>query len=181
MNVFVNRLWYLLAAWPLAIVCGCAGYQIGNAGLFPNHIDTVHVPVFESVSFRRNLGERLTEAVVKEIELRTPYKVVGPQHADSILSGEIFGENKHVTVTAPTGEPRQSEVSMTVKVRWTERNGSVLRDGAPIPLDVDTVDVLGTGKVTPEVGQSLTTAQQTAIQRIASQIVSLMENPWGPP
>jgi len=30
----------------------------------------------------------------------------------------------------------------------------------------------------PEVGQSVETAQQEAIQRIATQIVSLMEKPW---
>ena len=47
---------------------GCAGYQIGNQSLFPQEIHTVYVPVFKSNSFRRNLGERLTEAVVKEIE-----------------------------------------------------------------------------------------------------------------
>jgi len=173
-RTFAASLW-------LALIVGCAGYQVGNRALFPDHIDTVYVPIFESVSFRRNLGERLTEAVIKEIEARTPYKVVGPQSPDSILSGEIAAENKHVVVIAPTGEPRQSEVSMTVRVRWIERNGNVIRDGAPIPLDPDTVDVLGTGKVVPEVGQSITTAQQQALQRIAAQVVSLMEAPWGPP
>ena len=71
----------------LPVLCGCAGYQIGNRTLFPTHIHTVHVPTFESISFRRNLGERLTEAVVKEIEVRTPYKVVADPNADSVMTG----------------------------------------------------------------------------------------------
>ena len=71
---------------------GCAGYQIGNQTLYPAHISTVYVPVIESASFRRNLAEWLTEAVVKEIELKTPYKVVGSPSADSILSGRLAGE-----------------------------------------------------------------------------------------
>ena len=50
------------------LFCGCAAYQIGNQSLYPLEIHTVAVPVFQSNSFRRNLGERLTEAVVKEIE-----------------------------------------------------------------------------------------------------------------
>ena len=52
----------------LLFFCGCAGYQIGNQSLYPPEIHTVYVPMFQSNSFRRNLGERLTEAVVKEIE-----------------------------------------------------------------------------------------------------------------
>ncbi|HKD37640.1 MAG TPA: hypothetical protein VKB78_12600, partial [Pirellulales bacterium] len=38
---------------------GCAGYHVGNASLFPADIHTVFVPMFESDSFRRDLGEQL--------------------------------------------------------------------------------------------------------------------------
>ncbi len=69
---------------------GCAGYRFGAATLYPPDIHTVYVPVFESDSFRRGLGERLTEAVVKAIEARTPYKVVGSAEADSVLTGKII-------------------------------------------------------------------------------------------
>ena len=76
------------------LFCGCAAYQIGNQSLYPLEIHTVSVPVFQSNSFRRNLGERLTEAVVKEIERRTPYKVVSDPGADSVLTGRIVTERK---------------------------------------------------------------------------------------
>src|SRR5687768_8924245 len=65
---------------------GCAGYQLGQRSLYRPDIRTVHVPVVQSDSYRRYLGERLTEAVVKQIELKTPYKVVGSDSADSVLS-----------------------------------------------------------------------------------------------
>ena len=61
----------------------------------------------ESSSFRRNLGERLTEAVQKEIELKTPYKVTGDPSADSELRGRIVGEGKRVVIESRTGEPRE--------------------------------------------------------------------------
>ena len=54
---------------------GCLGignYQFGSRTLFPNDIETVYVPVFQSNSFRKGLGEQLTEAVIKEIEKRQP-------------------------------------------------------------------------------------------------------------
>jgi len=90
----------------LVILGGCATYHIGNASLYPPEVHTVYVPMFESVSFRRDLGERLTEAVMKEIEKKTPYKVVSDPNADSILSGRITQESKRVLVGARTGDPR---------------------------------------------------------------------------
>ncbi len=44
------------------LVCGCAGYQVGQQALYRPDVQTVHVPIFESNSFRRNLGEQLAEA-----------------------------------------------------------------------------------------------------------------------
>ena len=44
-----------------ALFVGCAGYQVGHRSLYRPDIRTVHVPVVQSDSFRRYLGERLTE------------------------------------------------------------------------------------------------------------------------
>ena len=91
----------------LVVWAGCAGYQIGNQTLYPSHIRTVYVPMFESTSFRRNMGEQLTEAVQKEIELKTPYKVVHAPGADSVLSGRIARENKRVVIRSRSGDARE--------------------------------------------------------------------------
>ena len=156
---------------------GCAGYQVGADSLYPPDIRTVYVPVFESASFRRHLGERLTEAVIKEIQLKTPYKVVGSPDADSVLSGMITSESKRLVVENPFDEPRQSEVLLSVQVSWVDRRGGMLQHGAvPVPPAVATIDQ--SAKLTPEVGQSVATAHQEAIERLAEQIVGLMENPW---
>jgi hypothetical protein len=162
----------------LVLASGCAGYQIGNRSLFPVDVQTVYVPMFESNSFRRELGERLTEAVVKEIELRTPYKVVSTPNADSTLSGRIVGENKHLLVQPRTGDPREMEVNLQVQVNWIDRRGAALRQCQPVPLPAECVALTGTSSQMPEVGQSGATAQQQAIQRLAQRIVSLMEAPW---
>ena len=162
----------------LLFLCGCAGYQIGNQSLYPLEIRTVYVPMFQSNSFRRNLGERLTEAVVKEIELSTPYKVVSDPNADSVLSGRIVGETKQVLVPDLSGDARESQVNMKVEVSWVDRKGGVLRPVESLPCPAEIAGVSGTGNVVPEVGQSITTAQQQAICRMAQQIVGLMEKPW---
>ncbi len=165
----------LLVLWLLG---GCASYQIGNQSLYPLEVRTVYVPMFESVSFRRNLGERLTEAVQKEIELKTPYKVVSDPNAESTLSGRIVEEGKHVLIGTRRGDPRELQVGVRVEVSWIDRQGKMLRETSAIPLPSEIVSIQGTGNVVPEVGQSIATAQQQAIQSIAEQIVSLMEKPW---
>ena len=55
----------------IAAAAGCADYRIGASSLYAPDIHTVYVPMFESDSFRRNLGERLTEAVMKELDAIT--------------------------------------------------------------------------------------------------------------
>ena len=162
----------------LAALAGCAGYQVGTQSLYPCHIQTVYVPIFESNSFRRNLGERLTEAVMKEIELKTPYKVVGSPAADSVLSGKIVSDTKHMTTPSPLGDPRQLEVAFRVQVKWSDRAGNALREEGSVPLDESTVEAQSSAKVVAEVGQSIASGQQQAIQRAAEQIVALMEAPW---
>jgi outer membrane lipopolysaccharide assembly protein LptE/RlpB len=162
----------------LSLLCGCAGYQLGNQSLYPPEIRTVYVPMFQSNSFRRNLGERLTEAVVKEIENRTPYKVVSDPNADSVLTGRLVSETKRVLVPSLTGDAREVQVGMQVQVTWVDRKGRLLRDTQNIPLPEEIADISSTGNVVPEVGQSIATAQQQAICRMAEQIVGLMEKPW---
>ncbi len=164
----------------MLLICmtGCAGYQIGNRSLYPAHIRTVYVPMFESNSFRRNLGERLTEAVMKEIELKTPYKVTGNPNADSVLTGEIIGETKRVVIQARTGQPRELQVNMQVQVSWIDHRGNPIRRTEFIPLPPELVDVGGTGNVIPQTGQSIATGHQQAVSRLAEQIVGLMEAPW---
>jgi hypothetical protein len=163
----------------LLLLCsGCASYQIGNQSLYPPDVHTVYVPVFQSASFRRNLGERLTEAVVKEIEKRTPYKVVADPQADSVLTGKLVSDTKRVLVPGVTGDARDIQVDMRVQVSWTDRKGRLLRDMPSVPCPAEIADVSATGEVVPEVGQSIATAQQEAICRLAEQIVGLMENPW---
>lgn len=157
---------------------GCAGYQIGNRSLYPENVRTVYVPMIDSNSFRHGLGERLTEAVVKEIEGNTPYKVVSDPNADSILSACIVSERKSVLVPSLSGDAREIQVAMTVEVSWIDRQGRMLRETATVPISGEIVNISGTGNVVPEVGQSVATGQQQAICRMAEQIVGLMEKPW---
>ena len=56
---------------------GCTAAATRSGRPTTRTIKTVYVPVFRSVTFRRDVNFMLTEPVIKEIERRTPYKVVG--------------------------------------------------------------------------------------------------------
>jgi len=167
-----------MAAGGAMCLGGCASYRFGAASLYPPDIQTVYVPVFESNSFRRNLSEWLTEAVCKEIELRTPYKVVGTPQADSILTGKLISDTKRVIIEDPDDFPREVEISMAVEVRWVNRKGDLINQTAAVPIPADLVILNAPGTMVAEFGQSLSTAQLQSIQGLARQIVSLMEMPW---
>jgi Lipopolysaccharide-assembly len=168
----------LVAAMGTAALCGCATYRFGNASLYPQDIETVYLPVFESDSFRRNLAEFLTEAIAKEIQLKTPYTVVGTPEADSVLTGKITTDTKRVIIEDAYDYPRETQINMSIEVRWVNRRGDLVNQAATIPMPSSLVTLSGNGTVVPEFGQSVSTAQLQAIQSLATQIVSLMESPW---
>jgi len=162
----------------LLILGGCAGYQVGNWSLYPPDIHTVYVPMFESAPFRHGLAEWLTEAVVKTIEENTPYKVVNsPDAADSVLTGQILSESQSVLIRNEYNDPREVQVQIVVEVRWVDRRSNQLMAGA-VPLPTELAHVQGTGLLVAEVGQSVATAEQDAIRKIAQRIVGMMETPW---
>src|SRR5262245_45813771 len=166
----------------LAVCCaslaGCAGYQVGTNSLYAPDVRTVYVPMIESESYRRDLGERLTEAVVKEIELKTPYKVVGTPDADSILSARLLGDTRHVLAENSFDQARVSETELQAQVTWLNRRRLPIVPTQSIAIPPELMPISQTSTLIPEIGQSVATSQQQAIERLAQQIVSTMEAPW---
>jgi len=166
----------------LPLAAGCAAYRFGNGTLYAPNVRTVYVPVFQSDSYRTtpsiDVGERLTEAVCKEIEKRTPFKVVGSEAAaDSVLTGRVVADTKRMVVESPTDQSRMVEMNYQVIVTWADRGGTVIASG-DVPLPAASVDVGQAAALVPEFGRSVASTQQEAIERMAQQIVGLMEEPW---
>jgi hypothetical protein len=165
------------AAFTIALA-GCAGYQLGHQSLYRPDIQTVHVPMFQSDDLRRHLAEWLTEAVVKEIEQRTPYRVVGsPDLADSVLTGRIVRVQKRTLSENRFDDPRHLELDLIVEVTWLDRRGDYLFRTVCLPIAFSPLEVGQPSTFIPEAGQSMATAQQDAIRGLARQIVGQMELP----
>ncbi|HEX4414107.1 MAG TPA: LPS assembly lipoprotein LptE [Lacipirellulaceae bacterium] len=160
------------------VLSGCIGYQVGTASLYAPDIATVYVPMIESDSYRRDLGERLTEAVCKEIELKTPYKVVNTPNADSILSVRLTKDTRKALIRNAFDDPRLSENEIRTQVNWLNRRRLPIVPSQVIPVPPEAVAISATSNIIPEAGQSVATQQQQAIVRLAQQIVGTMEAPW---
>lgn len=167
-----------LLSFGLALHVGCIGYQVGAGSLYAPDVATVYVPMIDSDSYRRDLGERLTEAVCKEIELKTPYKVVNSPNADSILSARLLTDTRRNLVENAFDDPRVSENEIRAEVTWLNRRRLPMGPVQNIAIPPDLVGMSATSNLIPEAGQTVATSQQQAIDRLAQQIVATMESPW---
>src|SRR5689334_21141965 len=106
-ETFVLRASVFCALTICCLLCltGCIGYHVGTNSLYAPDVATVYVPMIESDSYRRDLGERLTEAVIKEIELKTPYKVVSTPNADSILTARLQQDTRRRIIENAFSDP----------------------------------------------------------------------------
>lgn len=158
------------------LMAGC-GYVVGNG--FAHDVRTIHVPMFTSDSFRRQTAERVTEAVHKQIESRTPYRLVtvGDQ-ADTRLVGHIVDVRKDPLFETRFDDVRELQVLYAVQLRWEDLRTGALISSRTVPLDRAFGDLTATGTLIPEVGQSFATSEQAAIDQIARDVVNLLETPW---
>jgi hypothetical protein len=156
-----------------AVVAGTSGCGYSIRAPFDPGVKTVYVPIFRSITFRRDVNFQLTELVQKEIEKRTPFKVVGtPEGADMILDGEINFADKNIIVENPFNLPRQLTATLFANVKWTH-NPPLEKE-----LVAGPVIISATVNFVPEVGETSLSAFLEANLKIAKQIVDMMEEPW---
>jgi len=154
------------------LLTGC-GYSTSE--LYPTQYTSVAVPNFENHSDQRGVEFTLREALIKEIEQRTPYKAVsGTGLAQTQLIGTVTRvERKLVSRDATAGLPQEIEVTVTADVAWRDlRTGQTLRGYRGLS---------SSGQFVPNrtIGEFADDGLRLAVQRLAQDIVSRMrEGGW---
>ena len=159
----------------LLLASGC-GYNVGP--MYPAEIRTIHVPIFTSSSFRRNVELQLTEAVQKEVQLRTPYRLAKREYADTILNGRVIEIRKEVLGESAQDDPRELQFSVAVEVEWKDNRTGELLATQKFPISPDAIHLIAEADFAPELGQSYATASDQAVKQLARQIVDMMELTW---
>jgi hypothetical protein len=182
----------------LAMLVACVGCSYdGESGYttkspYPENVHTVAVPIWNLGAnvYRRGLEMRLTEALVKRIELDTPYKVTDKSRADTILSGTIDTVEQRVLSYNPdSGYPREKEVTLVISFTWTDlRNGKTLvkktnfRVAATYLPDDEFFEENPTqwpGHYKPyPFKEDFFQGSEDALNKMAIRIVEQMETPW---
>lgn len=156
---------------------GCAAdptQRYTLASQYPANIRTVAVQIFtrgENI-YRRGLEMRLTEAVVKYIELNTPYKVTDKDHADTELTGTVTGVSQRTMSMVPkVSSPREMEVVISASMRWQD-----LRDGKVIRRS--NVRAAGSYILRAPISEDFFQGSEVAIDNLARRLVEEMEDDW---
>ncbi len=160
----------LLMALVLLSSTGC-GYSTKE--IYPADVRSVAVPIFNNRSFYRGAERDLTEAIIKEIELRTPYKVANGPTADTQITGTILDvRQRQIARRRPGNVPEQIEVSIIVDWTWkNQRTGETIRTRQGF-------ESVGRYRPTQPIGEPYEIAQHDAVQRMAADIVSTMRADW---
>ncbi len=152
---------------------GCAGSTgYSNASLFPADIENVYVEMFDNRSFRRGQEYTFSNALAKRIEAETPYKIVSDRdRADSVISGQLVAVGESIlTLERELGRALEKEVVITAVVNWKS-----LKTGR---LMINNQTVTAAASYSEFQGQDFTYASTVAANKLAQDVVQLMENPW---
>ncbi len=147
---------------------GC-GYSTDRP--FRSDIQTVHVEMLQSKEFRRGLEFQLTEALVKRIEMDTPYRISERSRADTVLSGEILTVQQQIVGNDfNTDLPREMVATLVLSWRWKDmRSGEMIRERSRESFTSNYIE---------PVGETFETGMLRGLDGMAELIVERMEKDW---
>ena len=150
-STLVSRISVSVALLAASLVAAGCGYSSDRSQIFrttnsnDDRVRTVALDIFESREFRRGLELQLTEALAKEIEATTPFKLAKKDRADTAITGRIF-EVRQGTIGRDFDlvQPRETAATVVVSFQWKDlRTGEVLVDRPRIVQTVEYIRPLG--------------------------------------
>jgi outer membrane lipopolysaccharide assembly protein LptE/RlpB len=116
---------------------GCGYHQVGAATHVPANVRTVAVPIFQSKVQAYRTETVFTQAVVRELNTRTKYRVLTSTgdgtfagsggNADATLRGTIVSQSiAPLTYDPSSGQTSSYLVTVTAQVVLTAHDGTVL-------------------------------------------------------
>lgn len=152
-------------------VDGTPGYGIRNR--YPAEYRTVAVNVFRNDTYDRPLNGQLTEAVIKEIQAMTPYRIASEARADTVLRGTVRRRNvREISKSRGTGLAEEVLYEVTIDWEWVDQ-----RTGKPIVarngFTASALFVPSRPSAEPtEIGRF------AVVQNLATDIVANMQSQW---
>lgn len=157
-------------------MAGCAsdprsGYAFATT--YDTDISTIHVGGFGNDTFYHDLEFLLTDAVVKQIQASTPWRVTSAEYAQTTLTGKIVGaELTRLSTGRTSGLVQELAMVITIDYEWKDnRTGEVL---------VARKSFTSAEPFTPArgVGDRIEAGQNAAIAELARDVVESLRSNW---
>jgi len=115
----------------------------------------------------------LTDATIKEIESRTPYRVLGEQYADTLLTGTIRSVDlRTISQSRTTGLDNEVMITVVIDFEWLN-----LQSGGRI---VGRSNFSSSALFVPSQPSSepITMGKFAVVQQLSKDIVDQMQSSW---
>lgn len=169
----------LATAATLALIVGGAGCSSDPAtgysftSTYDTSVRTVAVPVFDNATMETGLGVELTDAVAKEIQRATPWRVVARASADTELLATVTDVSRRTLSEARgTGLSEEQAITVTVRFEWRDaRTGRAIVSRRNFSASATSIQARPTSE-RAEVGR------REAIEELARDIVRELRTTW---
>jgi outer membrane lipopolysaccharide assembly protein LptE/RlpB len=117
-----------IAMMGLPLLLGCGYHQVGSAVRLPADVHTLAVPIFHSKVQGFRTEAVFTQAVVRELNARTRYRVLtATDTGDAVMHGTILTETiAPLTYDSSSGQTSSYLISVTAQVSIVGDGGKVL-------------------------------------------------------
>ena len=160
----------------VVLLANCAsdptvGYS--SASLYAPQFKSVAVPILQNNSMAREMEFKLTDALIKEIESRTPYQILSEQYADTLLTGTITSVSLR-TISQSTSTALDNEVMITVTMDFEWLN---LQSGGRI---IGRKNFSSSALFVPSRASSepIEMGQFAVVSQLSQDIVDQMQSSW---
>ncbi len=165
-----------LAAVSVSALGACASNPTEGYSFESSHdagIRTVHVPMFKNPTFQRGIEVDLTDAIIKEIQRTTPWRVAEEGVAETSLSGSISSTSmRNLTDNRTSGMAQELSYTISVDFDWVDiRTGRTLVSRRAFSASETFVP-------TQPAGERIDLGVHGAVSQLARDIVAELRSQW---
>jgi hypothetical protein len=158
---------------PMAACTSNPSQGYASGAMYSSKFRSVAVPLFKNSGTDRAVQFQLGDALVKEFEQMTPYKVTSEGRADTVLRGTITAVTMNmVSQSLGTGLPEEMAFGVTVDFEWLD-----MKTGKPI---VSRAGFKSTAVFVASLpnNQPIDLARFAVAQQMARDIVASLQGDW---
>lgn len=147
------------------------GYSSNS--VFRTDVSTIAVELFGNDTYERELGPQLTGAIVRELQVKTPWRIATPMMADTVIQGRITSVDlESLSASLTTGLSQEMAVSIAIDFTWSDR-----RTGQPLVVRKQ-FSASGVFIPSQPASEPIDLGQMQALQQLAADLVDELRAGW---